>query len=161
MAEDKITTDGMNMLVMALKKEENSYNFYDRASNMAKLGNVKDLFQELAAEELKHKEVILNYIEELKTGGEEWNPSEDLGETEEVGYSKYLVKTELSEDTGIQDALIIALKREERAYVLFSNFYSISKNEGLKNLFQRLMDDEINHLKKLEIRYDELVSSDN
>ena len=161
MTEVTLSTEIMNMLAMALKKEENSYNFYTKAIDLAALSNIKDLFKEMAAEEQKHKDVILGYIEELKARGKEWNPTEDLCETEEVGYSKYLVKTELSEDTTLQEALIIALKREERAYVLFENFYTISKDEGLKNLFKRLMDDELNHLKRLEMTYDELVQSDN
>ena len=148
----------MNMLNMAMKKEENAYKFYTRALDIAGLANVKDLFEELAAEEKKHQEVITGYIAEQKAKGAEWNPAEELGETEEVGYTKYLMKTELAEDTTYQDALIVALKREERSYELFSNFYKITRDEGTKNLFKRLMDDEINHLKMIEERYDKVIS---
>jgi rubrerythrin len=161
MSESKKKIDHMNMLAMALKKEENSYNFYNRASNMANLSNVKDLFSELAGEEIKHKEAILEYIEKSKVEGAEWNPSEDLGETDEIGFSKYLVKTNLSEDTTYQDALIIAMKREERAYIMFENFYKITKDEELCNLFKRLMNDEIEHLKRIEARYDQEIMQDN
>lgn len=150
-----------NMLMMALKKEENAHNFYVRAQGMTKLSNVKDLFEELAKMELEHKKVIQGYIEELKSKGVEWDPAEDLGETDEVGFSKYLTKTELTEETSYQDALIIALKREERAYIMFGNFYRISKDEGVKNLFKRLMDDEIGHLKMIEERYEKDVMGDN
>jgi len=155
---ENISGEIMNMLNMALKKEENAYNFYTRAQEMAGLSNVKDLFEELAGEEKKHQEVITSYIEEQKAKGAEWNPAEDLGDTEEVGYTKYLIKIELSEDTTYQDALIIALKREERSYELFSNFYKVAKDEGVKKLFSRLMDDEIRHLKMIEERYDRVIS---
>ncbi|UCH89534.1 MAG: ferritin family protein [Thermoplasmata archaeon] len=160
MSNSGIKIDHMNMLAMTLKKEENSYNFYTRAQNMAKLKNIKDLFEELAGEELKHKEIVQGYIEKLKAEGTEWNPAEDL-ETDEIGYSKYLIATELTEDTSYQDALIIAMKREERAYIMFNNFYRITKDDDLKDLFKRLMNDEINHLKKVEARYDKDVMSDN
>jgi rubrerythrin len=157
----EISIDSMNMLHMALKKEENAYNFYNRAQGMARLSNVRDLFQELAGEELKHKEVILGYMEKYQMKEGDWNPPQDAEDTDEVGYSQFLTKTKLTEETTYQDALIIALKREENSYVMFRNFYSIVKDEDLRGLFKRLMDDEIDHLKKIEAKYDKDIMSDN
>lgn len=161
MTDSRVTNDAMNMLVMALKKEENAYNFYNRAMNMVILSNVRDLFQELAGEELRHKEIILEYIDRFKKEGPDWQPPEDINNEEDIGFSKYLVSTKLTEETTYQNALIIAMKREELAYVMLNNFYKIVKDEVLKDLFKQLMKDELEHLKKIEAKYDEDIMSDN
>ena len=66
MTEENASVDQMNMLMMVLKKEENSYNFYIRASKLAQLSNVSDLFLELAGEELKHKEKVLGFYKTFR-----------------------------------------------------------------------------------------------
>ena len=65
MPEEHLTVEGI--IKRAIRVEEDAHDFYIGASEMVKLPHVKDMLNELAGEEVKHKEKL----EELLAGGTE------------------------------------------------------------------------------------------
>jgi len=75
-------------LNIALKMEEDGYDFYRNEASKSQSDIVKGVFDSLAREELRHIGIIRNHVESLSDAGK-WPPIEDLidsrrGLTEEV-----------------------------------------------------------------------------
>ena len=77
------------------------------------------------------------------------------------GITNFLVTSELDANASPQEAMIFAMKEEEKAF----NFYSDLKNHftgtELENLFNKLANEERGHKIKLEKEYEAHVMKDN
>jgi len=60
MPEEHMTVEGI--IQRAIRFEEDAYDFYTGASEMVRLPHVKDMLNELAGEEVKHKEKLENLL---------------------------------------------------------------------------------------------------
>ena len=155
MDEKEIEKVYLNALEMALQKEEYSYEFYTKSENVIKFKPLKEFFRELAEEEVKHKNLILNQMDKMSSGKAVMGKRPLSEPVKDLGIGKYLKKQEVTKDMTYQDALILAMKREEEAVNLFDNLINISENQELKDFFIKLKNWEVIHLKRLEEKYDE------
>ena len=57
---------------------------------------------------------------------------------------------------GLQDSLIVAMKREQHAVEFYSRMMSVLLDEEAKLLCERLVHEELKHKQRLEILYDDL-----
>ena len=83
------------------------------------------------------------------------------GKSKDYGLSKYLLPQNVKPNMGYQEALIVAMKREEKAVELFDYLKSITTDKDLKNTFNTLYKWEIEHLRTLEEKYDEDILTEN
>lgn len=150
-----------NALGMALEKEKYSYEFYKDAEEKIKFKPLKSFFSELAEEEVKHKELILRQMEKLRRGKTPMEKKPISKPAQDLGISKYLRKQDVSEDMNYQDALILAMKREEEAVSLFEHLENLAENEEFKTFFKKLKDWEIRHLRRIEEMYDQDILTEN
>ena len=75
--------------------------------------------------------------------------------------AEYLVDAEMSVDMNYQDALILAMKAEKKAFMLYTDLAEVSDEEGLKNTFLSLAQEEAQHKLRFEVEYDEYVLGEN
>jgi rubrerythrin len=60
-----------------------------------------------------------------------------------------------------QDALILAMKREKSAFILYTKLASKTTNKDLQELFLQLAQEESKHKMMFEIEYDEVILREN
>ncbi len=56
-----------------------------------------------------------------------------------------------------QEALILAMKKEKKAFQLYMDLHEAADNENAKNIFIILAQEEAKHKLRLEIEYDEYI----
>ncbi len=139
----------------AVYKEIASQAFYIAGQTKTEDPGARALMKELAKEELKHSQWIKSFKERgLKKDG--WR----RGEVPDLMISQYLTGGETLEGAGLQDTLVIAMKREQQALEFYSRLMSALKDRAAKSLCERLVHEELKHKLRLEIFYDDLFYSE-
>jgi len=143
-----------DVLDYAVKSEENAYSFYTSWSKKLEDKSLVIVFQELAAEESKHKEFILG----VKKGAA-LKPSK-TGITD-LKISDYVMDVKASTDMDYQKALTLAMQREKEAFKLYTGLAAMAADEDMKDTFKALAQEEAKHKLRLEIMYDEDILKEN
>ena len=152
MPEEHMTVEGI--IRRAIRFEEDAYSFYTGASEMVKLSHVKDILNELAGEEVKHKEKL----EELLAGDTEQIVAKKQSQKiQDLKLADYLVASPLDEEATLQDVLLAAMQREKNSYDFYNLMADIAASEVAQELFQFLAREELGHKNKVEVLYDDIV----
>ena len=138
----------------AIQKEQEAIDMYSMAAEMVRRSNVREMFMSLARQEEGHKRRLL----ELQAGEDSFAHVEKMPDLKIADYSD---SAEISPNMDYQDVLTVAMKREEKAYNLYSMLASNTTEPEVKNLFQNLAHEETRHKLALEREYDEHVLTDN
>jgi rubrerythrin len=134
----------------AIDKEIKSYNFYTDASKVAKYSGAKDLFSDLAQQEVGHRKMLEKLdIERIAQAKIEKVP--------DLKISDYMVDAEFNPDMSYADILRKAMKMEERALKLYNDMKEKNKDETLIKLFSLLANEEAKHKLRLEKIYDDEI----
>jgi len=137
-----------DVINFAIEKEEKAMQFYQDCAGRAKNPGIRELFREMAAEEQKHRDLLKN-LDVLNLGAVQ------LKKVENLKISDYLVDVTFSENISYQEALIIAMKKEEKAMAFYGSWKDKCVDEKASKLFQLLENEEEKHKQKLEKLYDE------
>jgi rubrerythrin len=152
MPEEYMTVEGI--IQRAIRFEEDAYTFYTGASEMVNLPHVKDMLNELAGEEVKHKEKL----EDLLAGDtEQIVAAKQSQKIQDLKLAEYLVASPLDEDATIQDVLMTAMQREKNSHDFYNLMAGIASSEAAKGLFQFLAQEELGHKNKVEVLYDDII----
>ena len=139
-------------LDFAIVKEQEAEAFYKEWSEKAKQPAVQALFAELAGVEHGHMEILSKITPEEMAG------SGDAAVIE-LALSDLLVDVSASPNLTLQEAMILAMKREESAVKLYSRLAEM--NGEAKSLFEALAKEEGRHKAKLEVEYDDNILTEN
>lgn len=138
------------ILKQALAKEKEAHKVYSNASKTIKDPGAKKLIGELAKEELKH----VRRLEQYKTEGLQ---SREMKKIQDLRISDYLVDKELTPNMNLQDVLIFAMKREQKAHEFYLNMSKAVDEADTKRLFDVLAQEELSHKNRLETFYDDVI----
>jgi rubrerythrin len=140
-------------LDFAIEREQEAYEMYtDLASKMDQPGT-KAVFTQFAGEELGHKAKL----ESVKKGRKLDSVEKKIMD---LKIGDYLVDVEPREGMSYQDALILAMKREQAAYQMYKDFASRAPDDEMKGLFLGLAQEEAKHKLRFEVEYDEKILTD-
>ena len=139
-------------LDFAIAKEEEAEAFYKEWAQTAKDPTVRALFAELAGVEHGHR-AILSSITPEEMAAQKDAPTGDLG------LSDLLADVAARPDLTLQEAMIVAMKREEAAVRLYLRLAEF--NGEARSLFEALAKEEGRHKAKLETEYDEHILTEN
>jgi len=134
----------------AIAKEIKAFEFYTNARKAVKFSGAKDLFSDLAKEEVGHRK-MLEKIDVKKINQAKIEKVPDLK------ISTYLTDAEFKPDMPYADILRMAIKMEERALKLYNNMNKSNKDENSNKLFTFLTNEEAKHKLRLEKIYDEEI----
>lgn len=138
------------VLTFAIRKEAEAYNLYTTYSQLAKNPGTKVMFEELAGQEQKHREIL--------EGVEKKDVSEYKLETiPDLKIGDFVDEQEFSSDMDYASALRLAIKREEFSLRLYNLMAERTVDPELKKLFSALAQEESKHKLRLETEYDENV----
>ncbi len=146
--------DVKELIIKAAEEEDNSYKFYMDAINLTKDAAAKIWLKELAEEEIKHKEMLQNFDTSKIT---KFEP----GETQDLHITEFLIDKDVTGIKDFQDVLIVAMKKEQKAYNFYVSMAQSSDNEDMRNLCKILAQEELKHKHKIELYYDDIVFREN
>ena len=137
---------------VAIAKEKEAEAFYKEWAGKVQSTAVRALFAELAATEHGHME-MLSHI----------SPDEivasDTGSEAELDLSEHLVEITANERMSLQEAMILAMKREDAAVGLYERLAGFGGEA--KSLFTALANEERKHKRQIEAEYDDHILTDN
>ena len=138
------------IVTFAIRKEAEAYNLYTTYSQLAKNPGTKVMFEELAKEEQKHREML--------QGVEKKDVSEyKLEKIPDLKIADFVDEQEFSPDMDYASALRFAIKREEFSLRLYNLMAEKADDPEIKKLFSTLAQEESKHKLRLESEYDENV----
>ncbi|HEY5658555.1 MAG TPA: ferritin family protein [Myxococcota bacterium] len=142
------------ILEYAIAREQEAVEFYTGLARRSEKAWMRDLLMDFAQEEARHKAKLLAVKEGQKLLSSD-NRITDLK------IADYLVDVEVSDDIGLQDALIVAMKREKAAYRLYTDLAMRVDDGELREIFLGLAHEEAKHKLYFETQYEERVQRDN
>ena len=143
-----------DILDFAINAEQQAVDFYTELAKNARTDDMREVFQQFAKEEIRHK-TRLTSIKETRL----FELSKE--KVADLKLSDYLVPVQATPDMTYQDALILAMKREKAAFKLYNNLAAKVPGEDLRKVFLSLAQEEAKHKLRFEIEYDEHVLSEN
>lgn len=144
------------ILDFAIEREIEAVNFYKDLQKNSDFEPNKDYYAELESMEQGHA----NALKDLKKNISK-NPNLSVPKVENLSISDYLVEPIAEGKMSYQDILIIAMKREERAYALYTELAENSDDSEIKNIFLKLAGEEAKHKNHFEKIYDKRVLTEN
>ena len=142
------------ILIFAIEQEQKAVDFYTALAKEAQSEEMKKVFIEFAAEEIKHKQRLTRIREE----GVFTMPKQQVAD---LKISDYVVEVKASGKLSYEEALVLAMKREKAAFKLYSNLAERAPNDQLKDIFEALAMEESRHKLRFELEYDEFVLREN
>jgi rubrerythrin len=139
-----------DVINFAVDREVKAMEFYQQCADKAKNPGIKKFFQEMVEEEARHRDLL-----------KELNPA-DLGEimlpeVENLKISDYLIDVKFHEGLTYQEALTLAMKKEEKAHAFYAAWQDKCIHEKTAKVFEMLAKEELKHKRKIETIYDEEI----
>ena len=142
------------VLDFAMKQEQAAVDFYNSLSTKTGNPEMRDVFHEFALEEIKHKTRLQN-IKDQKLF---IMPADKVADLKIGDYVEAVVPTD---DMDYRDALVLAMKREKSAFILYTKLSEKTEDTELKEVFQSLALEESRHKLRFEVEYDEYIMKEN
>ncbi len=142
------------ILDFAIGKEMEAHDMYRDIAAKVKRPGLEKTFLELAEMELGHKAKL----EAVKAG--------DLsgfaaGEVQNLKISDHLVDVKPHPNMDYQEALLFAMKAEQRAHDLYVDLARATSDPGLREVFKGLAKEELKHKLFFETEYDDVILEGN
>ncbi len=138
------------VIKFAIEREEEAIQTYGQLSQETQTPGLKALLLELREEEKKHKALLEGLTLEKIA-------SLNVKKISDLKLTDYLVEEPASVEMSIQDLLIYAAKKEQKAVELYSLLFEGAEDEEVKKLFSFMREQEKSHKLRLEKEYEEHV----
>ena len=141
------------ILEQAIKFEDASYMLYSSAAKIVKSQEAKLGLQDLAKEEIGHKE----RLQALASGDVGWRIRRGLKiNVNDYKLGDHLVARPLTAESDLQDALVVAIQREKSTHEFYAAMAGAVTDAPVKELFELLSKEELKHKNKVESLYESL-----
>jgi len=141
-------------LDFAIAREEEAFDLYHGLASQATDPELVTLFTAFAKVEAGHKQKL----EGIKEGSINIPLRRRVVD---LKIADYLVDVEPSANMSFQDALVLAMKREQAANALYTNLAATIEDAQLSELFTQLAKEEATHKLRFENLYEENFLSEN
>jgi rubrerythrin len=139
-----------DVLEFAQEKEQDACDFYTELAEKMHDSGMKKLFVELARQEIRHKIVLT----EMRKGNVEMGSHPKI---KEIALDKVLLSKEESKSLAVENAMLLALEREQSSYKLYSDLAQIVENPELRSTFENLAADELGHKASIQGVYEKYL----
>jgi rubrerythrin len=143
-----------DILDFAINAEQEAVNFYTSLVDHSKNLAMKQVFTDFAQEEMKHKSMLISVKENRKFE----MPALIV---KDLKIADYLVNVKPSANMTYEEALILAMQKEKKAFMLYMNLSEKSEDASLKRFFLTLAQEESKHKLRFELEYDEYILREN
>ncbi len=138
----------------AIAREKEAIEFYRDLQKEVKFDAQKDLLKGFEIMEQGHVDILENIRNTSFTNIK-------VPEVEDLKISNYVVEIEPTPEMTYQDIIVIAMKREEAAFNLYTAMSEKVGNDEIKKLFLKLASEEAKHKLHFENIYDKEILKDN
>ncbi len=139
-----------DVINFAIDKEIKAMEFYQQCADRAKNPGIKKFFLEMVEEEQRHRD-LLKGLDPVSLGDVK------LPEVENLKISDYLIEVKFHEGLTYQEALTLAMKKEEKAHAFYAAWQDKCMHEKTAKVFEMLAKEELKHKRKIETIYDEEI----
>ena len=146
--------DVKKIISTAIDREVEAYTFYRTIADKVKDKNLKDLFDELAGEEKKHREFLQAFL------------TKDVSKMKFAAGHDYKVgdaleSPKLTADLKPLDGLVLAIRKELEAMQMYTQLANAAKDTETQLLFAQLANMERGHKARLEDIYTNMAFPEN
>jgi len=142
------------ILDFAIGQEQQAFDFYTDLSARMERPWMSGIFKGFAQEELGHK----RKLEQIKSGKRLLSSQSKVLD---LKIGDYLVDVEPSKDMDYQQALVVAMKKEKKAFKMYNDLAASTEDTNLQDVFMSLAQEEAKHKLRFEIEYDDYVMKEN
>lgn len=142
------------VLDFAIGQEEEAAIFYTDLAGRMERPWMKEVFNQFANEEKWHKKKL----EEVKAGKRLMEAKQKVLD---LKIGDYLVAPPAEGQLDYQGALVLAMKKEKKAFMMYNDLAASTDDENLKNVFLSLAQEEAKHKLRFEVEYDDFVQTEN
>jgi len=140
------------VLDFAIQREIESHAFYTSLAGRVKRPWMQEVFTDFAKEEAGHR----NKLEAVKKGKPLLPAQQKI---QDLRVSDYIVEAEIKPGMDYQEALQVAMHKEKKSFLLYTDLAGAVEDAGLKDTFLALAQEEAKHKLRFEIEYDDLLES--
>ena len=141
-----MSTELEAIIKSAIVQEELSHGFYKRLAGLVSHPETKDTLEYLAKEELEHKAFLQSCFTP--------NGCTLAGEAQNVHLAEMLEAPAISDAMSPKEALTIAAKREEGAYLFYQALANLQPPGEVQAFLNKMAKVELQHKEKVEYLYD-------
>jgi len=136
------------LLDVAIKNEEDAYNFYMDLQNRVSDKEIKDTLKFLASEEQKHKEFLVKYKNGSFGAG-----ALELDTVIDYKIAEHAEKPDLVKNMDSKDVYLVAANKELNSYNFYKSLADIEPAGEIKNMLMKMANEEMKHKEKVEYLY--------
>ena len=137
-----------DILEIAIKREEEAYDFYMDIRGKAVDSSVKETLEFIAGEEKKHKAFLVNYRD-----GNFGAKGLRMSEVVDYKIAAYLEEPEIDEDMQPEDVYLVASHREQRSYLFYTELANLHSDSEPREMLEKMANEELKHKEKMEYLY--------
>jgi rubrerythrin len=138
------------IIAFAIDNEIEAYHFYNDLAAKTNNPEMKKVLLDFASEEQGHRKLLDDFRKGKKValGGEK---------IPDLKIADYAVDVKFTNDMKYQDILILAMKKEKVAFMLYTDLSESVDSPQAKELFAALAQQEAKHKLRFELEYDNVV----
>ncbi|MBT4288268.1 MAG: ferritin family protein [Deltaproteobacteria bacterium] len=146
-------TSTNDIIDFAIKSEIEAAEFYENAAENEGTKGIVNMLKEYAQEERKH-ERMLKHLKDNQAKIESYL----FEKVQNLKRSDYLVDMEYRPGMSYVDIVRVAMKREEKAYKLYTEMAQAAEKSEQKNVFSIMAQEEAKHKNYFETMYDDYMA---
>jgi rubrerythrin len=139
----------------AIDKEIEAAEFYEKVSREEAMSGSREMLQEFAREEERHRKMLETFVAE---GIDESIEDYEFKWIKDIKRSDYTVNLTYEKGMAYNDLLLLAAQREEKALKLYNELLDQADSKEAKQLFKVLCQEEAKHKLYLETKYDDYMA---
>ena len=140
----------------AIQREKDAVNFYKELQTNSSFAPNKEYYAKLELMEQGHVHALEDIRKEVFNKGDLSIPN-----IENLHISDYLVEPKAGSKMTYQEILVLAMKREQKAFELYTKLADEADDGEIKKLFLKLAGEEAKHKHHFEVIYDKEVLTEN
>lgn len=138
-----------DVLDFAIDQEQAAADFYAKLAANVKNESMREVLEGFVQEELRHKSKLIA-IKEREAGS-----LVNIRTVPDLKVADYLVDVNPTDDMGYEDALVVAMKMEKRAFQLYTDMAAKTEDDSIRQSLLALANEEAKHKLHFEIKYDD------
>ena len=142
---DKRVSD---ILEIAIKREEEAYDFYMDIHGKVDDASVKDTLEFIAGEEKKHKAFLVSYRD-----GNFGEKALRMSDVVDYKIAEYLEEPEVDENSKPEDVYLVASHRELRSHRFYTELANRHAEGDPREMLLKMANEELKHKEKMEYLY--------
>ncbi len=152
-----MSKDKFNEIIdFAVEREKDAVKFYSDLQKDSAFAPNKEYYAKLETMEQGH----VNALEEIRDNVFS-RENISIPKVEDLHIADYLVEPDSEGKLTYQEILVLAMKREEKAYALYTKLAEKSEDDIVKKLFLKLAGEEAKHKNHFEKIYDKEILIEN